>query len=269
MNSVLEFEKHIKQQIAAEQIFSNFKIYSILKPLEFEGWGYYNNNTINVTELNFVLSATDTSELDKLGNTAEYEDHKEEIYFEALERNKVLLFIGITDSFAGPMSYDHSIGYYDFRGEFIIFYNKPDDSGPRLSAYMDRESFLKNKKKIIEEIFLTKGKVIDTNAPFLHDGIWDVNEFYNAFDLDFVTQILFRFIEKYQLWGKEKEKMIEYLAIRSGGASNQMQYKLEKLNEILTSSSTYSDNTDSEMELDEKITLLSNILAHRIKIDEN
>ena len=63
--------------------------------------------------------------------------------------------------------------------------------------------------------------------------------------------------------------MIEYLALRSGGASNQMQYKLEKLNEILTGSSTYSDNTDSEMELDEKITLLSNILAHRIKIDEN
>ena len=68
MNSVLEFEKHIKQQIAAEQIFSNLKIYSILEPIEFEGWGY--NNTINVTEFNFVLSATDTSELDKLGNTA-------------------------------------------------------------------------------------------------------------------------------------------------------------------------------------------------------
>ena len=77
MNSVLEFEKHIKQQIAAEQIFSNLKIYSILEPIEFEGWGYYNNNTINVTELNFVLSATDTSELDELGNNAEYEDHKE------------------------------------------------------------------------------------------------------------------------------------------------------------------------------------------------
>ena len=46
-------------------------------------------------------------------------------------------------------------------------------------------------------------------------------------------------------------------------------HNFEKLNEILTSSSTYLDNTDSEMELDEKITLLRDILAHRIKIDEN
>ena len=141
-------------------------------------------------------------------------------------------YTGITDSFAGPMSSDHSIGFFDFGGEYIFFYNSPDDMPPRLCAYMKKESFYSNLKEVIEVIFLSKGEIIDADYPFLWGGLWGRNEFYNFFDIDFTMQLVYKTLEKNNLWFEEQEKMIEYLAIRSNGENSEMDMKLQKLREV-------------------------------------
>lgn len=264
MTSIHEFEDYLTAFPTETNKYSDIVIYSLKEPLELDGYGGNEKNVIPTSSFDFLFTK---DELEMSGNDNELK--MDECHGKIFDCCKYF-YTGITDSFAGPMSYDHSIGFFDFGGEYIIFYNSPDDMPPRLCSYMNKESFYANLREVIEIIFFSRGEVIDKSYPFLSMGLWGRNEFYNFFDVDFTIQLLYKTLEKNNLWFEEQEKMIEYLAIRSNGKNSEMEMKIQKLQEIGQSILNDNIQTDEHEELthNEKKLLLTNIFQHTVKIYE-
>lgn len=264
MTSIHEFEDYLTAFPTETNKYSDIVIHSWKEPLELDGYGGNEKNVIPTSRFDFLFTK---DELEMFGNDNEFKMDK--CHGKIFDCCKYF-YTGITDSFAGPMSSDHSIGFFDFGGEYIIFYNSPDDMPPRLCSYMNKESFYSNLREVIEIIFFSRGEVIDKSYPFLSMGLWGRNEFYNFFDVDFTIQLIYKTLEKNNLWFEEQEKMIEYLAIRSNGKNSEMEMKIQKLQEIGQSILNDNIQKDEHEELthNEKKLLLTNIFQHTVKIYE-
>lgn len=270
MQSIYEFEKYLTDLPIKSHFFDNFELYVLDQPLEldYSSGGYQNKmGSICPTEFEFFIKNGD---IESYADGQDLNEIKKELCYQYIFDHETSLYTGITDSFAGPMSSDHSIGFFDFGGDYVVFYNSPDDMATRFCAFMKKEFFYSNLKEIIEVIFLSKGEIIDEDYPFLSSGLWGRNEFYNFFDVDFAIKLIYKTLEKNNLWFKEQEKMIEYLAMRGNGKNSEMDMKLQKLREVGQSILNNSEQAEEQEELtpDEKKLLLTNIFQYTVKIYE-
>ena len=270
MQSIYEFEKYLTDLPIKSHFFDNFELYGLDQPLEldYSSGGYQNKmGSICPTEFEFFIKNGD---IESYADGQDLNEIKKELCYQYIFDHETSLYTGITDSFAGPMSSDHSIGFFDFGGDYVVFYNSPDDMATRFCAFMKKEFFYSNLKEIIEVIFLSKGEIIDEDYPFLSSGLWGRNEFYNFFDVDFAIKLIYKTLEKNNLWFKEQEKMIEYLAMRGNGKNSEMDMKLQKLREVGQSILNNSEQAEEQEELtpDEKKLLLTNIFQYTVKIYE-
>ena len=270
MQSIYEFEKYLTDLPIKSYFFDNFELYVLDQPLEldYSSGGYQNKmGAICPTEFEFFIKNGD---IESYADGQDLNEIKKELCYQYIFDYETSLYTGITDSFAGPMSSDHSIGFFDFGGDYVVFYNSPDDMATRFCAFMKKEFFYSNLKEIIEVIFLSKGEIIDEDYPFLSGGLWGRNEFYNFFDMDFAIKLIYKTLEKNNLWFEEQEEMIEYLAMRSNGKNSEMDMKLQKLREVGQSILNNSEQAEEQEELtpDEKKLLLTNIFQYKVKIYE-
>ena len=271
MQSILEFEKYLSDLPTQSHKFFNFELLVLNQNVElgFSSGGYDNEeDALCPSEFEFLIEDGD---IEGYADGQDLEEIKKELCYQYIFDYETSFYTGITDSFAGPMSSDHTVGFFDFGGDYVIFYTSPDDSATRFCAYMRKESFYSNLKEVIEVIFLSKGEIIDADYPFLSFGLWGRNEFYNFFDMDFAMQLVYKTLEVNNLWFEEQEKMIEYLAMRSNGKNSEIDMKLQKLTEIgqsILNGSEQTEDHEEELSLDEKKLLLANIFQYTVKIYE-
>ena len=271
MQSINDFEKYLITLPIKSHKFAKFELHVLEKPIEldYSAGGFQNKESaICPSEFEFFIKKGD---IESYADGQDLNEIKKELCWGYIFDFQNYIYTGITDSFAGPMSYDQTIGFFDFNGDYVVFNNCPDDMAPRFCAYMNKESFYSNLKEVIETIFLSRGEIIDKSYPIFQDGLWGRNEFYNFFDIDFAIQLIYKTLEKNNLWSREKEKMIEYLAMRSNGENSEMDMKLQKLREVAQSildGSLQTEEHIEELSIDEKKLLLANIFQYTVKIYE-
>ena len=269
MQSIYEFEKYLTDLPIKSHRFENFELHVLEQPVEldYSAGGFQNKESaICPSEFKFFIKKGD---IEGYADDQDLSEVKKELCWGYLFDFHKSIYRGVTDSFAGPMSYDQSIGFFDFDGDYVIFCNIPDDMAPRFCALMDRESFYSNIKAVIEVMFFSKGEIIDKSYPFLLGGLWGNNWFYNFFDIDFTMKLVYKTLERNKLWFEEQEKMIEYLAIRSNGQNSEMDMKLQKLREFgktIFEGSLQKEVDKEELSLDEKKLLLTSIFQYTVKI---
>lgn len=271
MQSINDFEKYLTTLPIKSHKFAKFELHVLEQPIEldYSAGGFQNKESaICPSEFEFYIKKGD---IESYADGQDLNEIKKELCWEYIFDFHKSIYRGVTDSFAGPMSYDQSIGFFDFDGDYVIFCNIPDDMAPRFCALMNRESFYSNIKAVIEVIFFSKGEIIDESYPFLLGGLWGNNWFYNFFDIDFTMQLVYKTLEKNNLWFEEQEKMIEYLSMRSNGKNSEMDMKLQKLREVgqsILDGSLQTEKHKEELSIDEKKLLLANIFQHTVKIYE-
>lgn len=266
MESLQNFEEFFTNLPSNKFSLDDFNIYTLKEPLEVNWGGYASKNSICPTEFKFLLNEQVLKEFTKHADDLE---HQQEVSWNEITNYQKYIFRGITDILASPVSGEQSVSFFDFGGKYIIFDNSPDDLGPRLCAYMDRESFYSNVKAVIEIIFLSKGEIIDKSYPFLWNGLWDNNMFYNFFDIDFTMQLIHKTLETNNLWLQEYEELIEFLERRSNGKNSDIDMKIQQLSEVRKSvlgSSTQKGEYKKELLPDEKKLLVENIFQFTVKI---
>ena len=269
MQSIYEFEKYLTDLPIKSHRFKNFELHVLEQPLEldYSAGGFQNKESaICPSEFEFFIKKGD---IESYADDQDLSEVKKELCWNYIFNFQNNIYTGITDSFAGPMSYDQTIGFFDFDGDYVVFNNCPNDMAPRFCAYMKKESFYSNLKEVIEIIFLSKGEIIDKSYPFFHDGLWGRNELYNFFDIDFAIQLFYKTLEKNNLWFREREKMIEYLAMRSNEKNSEMDMNLHKLREVgqsILDGSLKIEEHIEELSVNEKELLLNNIFQYTVKI---
>ena len=268
--TLTDFEKLIKDLPCKTYDLKDHALHKIVEPVELgeSAMGHLRNDgPICPSRFKFLLPDNDLSiceEEDDLETT------KELCWNHLWEIDQVFLS-GISASF-GPMSYSQSLGLLDFGGDYIYVFNSPDDMAPRICSFFGKDVYPNNMKTLIKEIFLTKGDIVDSEFPIFQNGLWGTNEFNNFFDKDFCRELIYEFLERYDLWSVERENLVNELVLSNSRPEDYIRFKLEQLESFAKSllnqdSKTAIDDLSDELSDKEKQFLVEAIIQNKVKIN--